>query len=100
DFGTGYSSLSSLHELPVNTVKIDRSFVAEAVSSAHHRVLIEATIRVARSLGMGTVAEGIETREQAALLQELGCHKGQGYFFCKPLPPAELLQWLLVNERR
>ena len=100
DFGTGYSSLSSLHQLPVNTVKIDRSFVAEAVSSTHHRVLIEATIRVARSLGMGTVAEGIETREQAALLQELGCHKGQGYFFCKPLPPAELLQWLLVNERR
>ncbi|MCZ2499100.1 EAL domain-containing protein [Xylophilus sp. Kf1] len=94
DFGTGYSSLSSLHQLPVSTVKIDRSFVSEAVSSAHHRVLIEATIRVAKSLGMGTVAEGIETREQAALLKDLGCRKGQGYHFCKPLPFEELVPWL------
>ena len=94
DFGTGYSSLSSLHQLPVSTVKIDRSFVSEAVSSAHHRVLIEATIRVAKSLGMSTVAEGIETAEQAALLRDLGCRKGQGYYFCKPLPHEELVPWL------
>lgn len=94
DFGTGYSSLSSLHQLPVSTVKIDRSFVSEAVGSAHHKVLIEATIRVARSLGMGTVAEGIETAEQAALLRELGCRKGQGYFFCKPLAHEDLVAWL------
>ena len=69
DFGTGYSSLASLHQLPVNTVKIDRSFVSQADTSAHHRVLIEATIRVARSLGMGTVAEGIETAAQAAVVR-------------------------------
>ena len=94
DFGTGYSSLSSLHQLPVSTVKIDRSFVSEAVGSAHHTVLIEATIRVAKSLGMGTVAEGIETAEQAALLKDLGCRKGQGYFFCKPLESADLVRWL------
>jgi diguanylate cyclase (GGDEF)-like protein len=61
DFGTGYSSLASLHLLPVDTIKIDRSFVSQADSSRHHRVLVEATIRVAHSLGMSTVAEGIET---------------------------------------
>jgi EAL domain-containing protein (putative c-di-GMP-specific phosphodiesterase class I) len=95
DFGTGYSSLSSLHQLPVSAVKIDRSFVMNAVDSTHHQVLIEATIRVARSLGMGTVAEGIETPEQCALLRRLGCDKGQGYLFSRPLPQDELLAWLL-----
>jgi EAL domain-containing protein (putative c-di-GMP-specific phosphodiesterase class I) len=94
DFGTGYSSLASLHLLPVDTVKIDRSFVSEAVTSAHHRVLIEATVRVARSLRMGTVAEGIETEGQAAVVRELGCQKGQGYLFSKPLAAADLALWL------
>ena len=94
DFGTGYSSLASLHLLPVDTVKIDRSFVKESVTSAHHRVLIEATVRVARSLRMGTVAEGIETAEQAAVVRELGCEKGQGYFYSKPLLAADLVLWL------
>ncbi len=98
DFGTGYSSLASLHLLPVDTVKIDRSFVSEAVTSAHHRVLIEATVRVARSLRMGTVAEGIETAGQAAVVRELGCEKGQGYLFSKPLSAAELAGWLLASE--
>jgi diguanylate cyclase (GGDEF)-like protein len=94
DFGTGYSSLASLHQLPVGTVKIDRSFVSEAVSSAHHRVLIEATVRVAQSLGMGTVAEGIETQAQADLVKQLGCDKGQGYIFSRPLSAADLVLWL------
>jgi EAL domain-containing protein (putative c-di-GMP-specific phosphodiesterase class I) len=75
-------------------VKIDRSFVSEAVTSAHHRVLIEATVRVARSLRMSTVAEGIETAGQAAVVRELGCEKGQGYLFSKPLSAAELAGWL------
>jgi diguanylate cyclase (GGDEF)-like protein len=95
DFGTGYSSLASLHLLPVDTVKIDQSFVSEAVTSAHHRVLIEATVRVARSLQMSTVAEGIETAGQAAVVRELGCDKGQGYLFSKPLSAAELALWLM-----
>ena len=94
DFGTGYSSLASLHELPVDTVKIDRSFVSEAATSTYHRVLIEATIRVANSLDMSTVAEGIETEEQAALLRELRCEKGQGYLFSKPLTAVDLALWL------
>jgi EAL domain-containing protein (putative c-di-GMP-specific phosphodiesterase class I) len=96
DFGTGYSSLASLHLLPVDTIKIDRSFITEAVTSEHHRVLIEATVRVARSLRMGTVAEGIETGAQAAVVRQLGCEKGQGYFFSKPLSATGIVQWLGV----
>jgi len=99
DFGTGYSSLSSLHQLPVSTVKVDRSFVSEAVNSAHHRVLIEATVRVAASLDMGTVAEGIETEEQATLVRALGCDKGQGYLYSKPLAANDLVTWLASNDR-
>jgi EAL domain-containing protein (putative c-di-GMP-specific phosphodiesterase class I) len=94
DFGTGYSSLASLHLLPVDTVKIDRSFVSESVTSAHHRVLIEATVRVSCSLSMGTVAEGIETAAQVDVVRELGCEKGQGYFFSRPLQAADLALWL------
>ena len=94
DFGTGYSSLACLHQLPVDTVKIDRSFVMHAEESAYHRVLIEATIRVAQTLGMGTVAEGIETPGQAALLAELHCDQGQGYHFSKPMPAEAVADWL------
>ncbi len=93
DFGTGYSSLACLHQLPVDTVKIDRSFVTHAETSAYHRVLIEATIRVAQTLGMSTVAEGIETDSQAALMRELQCAKGQGYLFARPLEVDALLAW-------
>ncbi|MCG7400434.1 MULTISPECIES: EAL domain-containing protein [Caballeronia] len=98
DFGTGYSSLSSLHQLPVATVKIDRSFVSQAVQSAHHRVLIEATVRVAASLNMNTVAEGVESEAQASVVRSLGCAKGQGYFFSKPLLPESLVDWLRSND--
>ena len=97
DFGTGYSSLSCLHELPVNYVKVDRSFVSQAETSAYHRVLIEATIRMAQTLGLGTVAEGIETQGQAALMATLGCDKRQGYLFSKPLEAPDLVAWVLAR---
>ncbi len=97
DFGTGYSSLSCLHQLPVDTVKIDRSFVIEAERSEYHRALIEATVRVARTLRMATVAEGIETVEQSALMQALGCDLGQGYLYCKPLPADVVTSWLAAR---
>jgi diguanylate cyclase (GGDEF)-like protein len=100
DFGTGYSSLASLHLLPVDTVKIDRSFVSQGDTSHHHRVLIEATVMVARSLGMDTVAEGIETAEQAAVVRELKCDKGQGYLFSRPLTSAALQDWLRARVGR
>ncbi len=98
DFGTGYSSLASLHLLPVDVIKIDRSFVTESVTSLHHRVLIEATVWVAKSLNMTTVAEGIETAEQLAVVRAAGCAKGQGYLFSRPLPANALMQWLTQSE--
>ena len=94
DFGTGYSSLSYLHQLPVDTVKVDRSFVQHAQTVEHHRVLIEATIRVARTLGMATVAEGIETEDQAALMLSLQCDRGQGYLLGRPMDAAALEAWV------
>ena len=100
DFGTGYSSLACLHQLPVDTVKIDRSFVSHAEHSEYHRALIEATIRVAQTLGMSTVAEGIETEGQAALMAELQCGRGQGYLFSKPLEPGEATRWLARRADR
>jgi len=98
DFGTGYSSLSSLHLLPVDTVKIDRSFVSQADTSHHHRVLIEATVKVADSLGMNTVAEGIETQSQADVVRAQHCSKAQGYFYSRPLLSDDLLAWLASHE--
>ena len=97
DFGTGYSSLASLHLLPVDTVKIDRSFVSQSDTSAHHRVLIEATVKVARSLGMDTVAEGIETAAQARVVNELQCDKGQGYLYSRPLASTALIEWICAS---
>ncbi len=94
DFGTGYSSLACLHQLPVDTVKIDRSFVKHAETLDYHRVLIEATIRVTRALGMTTIAEGVETEGQAALMQRLSCDRAQGWLFAKPMPPEDLPRWL------
>ena len=97
DFGTGYSSLSSLHQWPVDVIKIDRSFVSQVASSEHHRVLVDATVRVARSLGMRTVAEGVETAEQAAVLLALQCGKGQGYLYARPLDAEAATQWLAAR---
>jgi len=98
DFGTGYSSLSSLHLLPVDTVKIDRSFVCKADTSHHHQVLIEATVKVASSLGMNTVAEGIETEAQAQAVRAQHCAKGQGYFYSRPLESNALVAWLRARR--
>lgn len=94
NFGVGRSSLVSLHQLPMDVVKIDRSLVTEAVTSEHHRVLIEAIIMVARSLGMSVVAEGIETEAQLAVVREIGCKQGQGYFFSGAISAAKVVQWL------
>ena len=94
DFGTGYSSLASLYQLPVDTLKIDRSFVSQLETSAHHRVLAEATIKVAQSLNFRTVAEGIETQGQADILTAMNCDKGQGYLFARPMEPVPFESWL------
>jgi diguanylate cyclase (GGDEF)-like protein/PAS domain S-box-containing protein len=85
DFGTGYSSLSYLHRLPVDTLKIDRSFVSQLGPSGENSEIIRTIVLLARNLGLDVVAEGVETAEQLAQLQAIGCEYGQGYFFARPL---------------
>jgi|HubBroStandDraft_1064217.scaffolds.fasta_scaffold22394_2 PAS domain S-box-containing protein/diguanylate cyclase (GGDEF)-like protein len=90
DFGTGYSSLRLLSGLPVTTLKIDRSFVQNACVSQGGLTLVSTIISLARSFGMKTVAEGVETAEQLRMLRGLGCDQAQGYYFAKPAPSADV----------
>ncbi|CAN5366078.1 hypothetical protein BH20ACI1_BH20ACI1_29930 [soil metagenome] len=85
DFGTGYSSLSYLHRLPVNYLKIDRSFVSRMTESTENGEIVNTIIKLAQSLKMKVIAEGIETANQLAQLKHLNCEYGQGYFYSKPL---------------
>ncbi|MEL7154968.1 MAG: EAL domain-containing protein [Actinomycetota bacterium] len=90
DFGTGYSSLTHINALPISGLKIDRSFVSQAIGSERSRRLIAATISMGHSLDLEVTAEGVETEEEAALLLELGCDLGQGYLFGRPGPGHDL----------
>lgn len=87
DFGTGYSSLSYLKRFKVDTIKIDKAFVRDLAQDSNDRVMVEAVTMMADSLHLSVVAEGIETQEQLALLRQMGCRYGQGYYFSKPVPP-------------
>jgi diguanylate cyclase (GGDEF)-like protein len=89
DFGTGYSSLSHLKRFPIDTLKIDQSFVRDLTVDEDDAGIVTAVIGMGRSLHMRVVAEGVETREQLEILQEHGCPQGQGYYFCRPVPAEE-----------
>jgi EAL domain-containing protein (putative c-di-GMP-specific phosphodiesterase class I) len=88
DFGTGYSSLSYLRHLPLDTIKIDRTFVAGLDGQAD-RSIVEAVISLAHGLRISVVAEGIETEEQFEMLRAMGCDVGQGYLFARPMPATD-----------
>jgi EAL domain-containing protein (putative c-di-GMP-specific phosphodiesterase class I) len=90
DFGTGYSSLGYLQSLPVDTVKIDRSFIAALSEPGADPALVRAVVDLATNLGLDTVAEGIEGLHQLDLLRALSCRHGQGYHFARPLAPDAL----------
>ncbi|WP_017302105.1 putative bifunctional diguanylate cyclase/phosphodiesterase [Nodosilinea nodulosa] len=89
DFGTGYSSLSYLHQLPVDALKIDRSFVMAMEASRRNSDIVETIITLSNRLGLAAIAEGVETQAQFEHLHRLGCELAQGYWFAKPLPVAE-----------
>ncbi|QOY72981.1 EAL domain-containing protein [Pseudomonas sp. OST1909] len=98
DFGAGFSSLRRLAKFPFNEIKLDSEFVCGAVSCARYRTIISSTLALGDALGMPVIVEGIETEEQRQLLMGLGCTRGQGYFFARPMSGGALLRWLLSSD--
>jgi len=94
DFGTGYSSLTYLHRFPIDTLKIDRSFVMRLPSAAESVAIVRAILTLARSLEIDVVAEGVETGRQAQLLRSMGCEYGQGFWYSRPVDLATLRELL------
>jgi EAL domain-containing protein (putative c-di-GMP-specific phosphodiesterase class I) len=100
DFGTGYSSLGYLKRLPLDRLKIDRSFVKDVTVDSDDAAITAAIVAMARTLGLKTIAEGVETEAQLKFLKSLGCDEGQGYYFSRPLPPEALADFVRKRSGR
>ncbi len=98
DFGTGYSSLQHLRKMPISEIKIDRSFVAGMANNHDDAAIVRSIVELARSLGIRTVAEGVETEYTRQLLVEAGCTLAQGWLTAHPMPAAELTEWLTTKQ--
>ncbi|MCK0469956.1 bifunctional diguanylate cyclase/phosphodiesterase [Halalkalibacter sp. APA_J-10(15)] len=94
DFGIGYSSLNQLLHLPINEVKLDRQFITNIHHDSKKASVVKMIVDLAKTLQLNVVAEGIETKEESQVLNELGCHELQGYYFCRPLPEQEIIDFL------
>jgi EAL domain-containing protein (putative c-di-GMP-specific phosphodiesterase class I) len=92
DFGTGFSSLSHLKRLPLNTLKIDRSFISDVLTDTSSQTIVRTVIALGQSMSMTVIAEGVETEAQQEFLLDNGCMQFQGYLFSKPLPLGHLLR--------
>ena len=99
DYGTGYSSLAYLHRLPVNELKLDRSFVANVAADQSNSIIVRSSIAMAHSLGLTVVAEGAEDEVTCAILADAGCDAVQGYYFSPPLGRDDLLKWFATHPR-
>lgn len=98
DYGTGFSTLRQLSRLPFTELKIDRTFICEARQSRRAQAILYSAIEMGKALGLPCVAEGLECKEDALLLELLGCHSGQGYLFAKPMPRQKLSDWHAANS--
>jgi len=98
DFGVAYSSIGALRDLRFDSLKVDRSFIQGIVDNPQDRVLLEAVLAFARTLGVTVLAEGVETAEQFQLLRQLGCPAVQGYHFARAMPPEQALAWITGND--
>ena len=94
DYGTGYSSMSYMKRLPVDTLKIDRSFIVDLVNDSTDRAIVKSTITLAKSLSMKVVAEGVESDDQLALIRQYGCEEVQGFYFSRPVPAEDFIALL------
>jgi EAL domain-containing protein (putative c-di-GMP-specific phosphodiesterase class I) len=94
DFGTGYSSLVRLKRLPVEEIKIDSSFVRRIAESSDDSVIVRSIVDLVRTLGLRSVAEGVEDAHTAQLLRDMGCESAQGWYFGRPMDPATATAWL------
>jgi EAL domain-containing protein (putative c-di-GMP-specific phosphodiesterase class I) len=99
DFGTGYSNLHYLKRFPIDTLKLDKSFVHDIPESANVATIVRSVIRMAQNLNLTVVAEGVENRQQLKFLQAHDCSEGQGYYFSKPVASAEFESLLALGER-
>ena len=99
DFGTGYSSLAYLRNFPFDKIKIDRSFVREMLVRKDCQAIVRAVVGLARSLGITTIIEGVETKEQLEIAKLEGCDEGQGYLFSKAIPDRDIPAYLAERER-
>jgi EAL domain-containing protein (putative c-di-GMP-specific phosphodiesterase class I) len=99
DFGTGYSSLGYLKNLPVDELKIDKSFINDITSDESDLIMVKAILDLGKNFKLNVVSEGVETKSQLEILQRLGCNVYQGYYYSKPLPLKDFARFVINNNR-
>ena len=100
DFGTGYASLTHLQKFPVDAIKIDQSFVRSIATDSGSQAITSAVLELGRRLGKDVIAEGVETAEHAEILRAAGCRQAQGFYFARPMPPDQLVEFMAAERNR